>query len=61
MVVLEEVERHINRSMICSRTTNQTWKGSIPFLYSMYIELGTLQEPFLVGWKTSEGTERAYR
>jgi hypothetical protein len=38
--VLEEVERHTNRCIVCHRTPSQNWVGRLPFLYSLYLLSG---------------------
>lgn len=38
--VLEEVERHINRSLVCTRIKAQDWRGPVPFLYGIYAQSG---------------------
>ena len=38
--VLEESERHINRSLACSRRTGLEWVGQVPYLFAFYIESG---------------------
>lgn len=38
--VIEEVERHINRSIRCSEISLSSWNGSIPFLFAKYMETG---------------------
>jgi hypothetical protein len=38
--IVEEVERHMNRSLVCVRSEPGSWEGSIPYLLSRYIEYG---------------------
>ncbi|MEW6466033.1 MAG: hypothetical protein AB1434_09055 [Pseudomonadota bacterium] len=38
--VIEEVERHMNRSLVCVRLTLGQWEGSIPYLLERYIAYG---------------------
>ncbi|HEY4268493.1 MAG TPA: hypothetical protein VGM94_09915 [Galbitalea sp.] len=45
--VLEEVERHINRSVVYANTRD--WKGRIPFVYSAYVLSGRPTADF-VAW-----------
>lgn len=47
--VIEEVERHINRSITCSRTRAQDWRAAVPFLYSAYAVSGRPLREF-GGW-----------
>lgn len=44
--VLEEVERHMNLSLSCARTPRQYWEGSIPFLFSVFIQTGRSPQAF---------------
>ena len=50
--VLEEVERHINRSISFSRTSLGGWRSGVPFLYAIYASAGRPRTQF-VSW-TSE-------
>lgn len=38
--VIEEVERHMNRALVCSRTESSAWNGTVPFLLERYIGSG---------------------
>ncbi len=38
--VIEEVERHMNRSLVCVRLTFGQWEGSVPYLLERYIAYG---------------------
>ena len=38
--VIEEVERHMNRSLVCVRMTFGQWEGSVPYLLERYIAYG---------------------
>lgn len=38
--IVEEVERHMNRALVCSRTPNGQWEGSIPYLLERYVGAG---------------------
>jgi hypothetical protein len=38
--VIEEVERHINRSLACVNTPSGEWRGSYPYLYAFYVSTG---------------------
>lgn len=38
--VIEEVERHMNRSLVCVRLTFEQWDGSVPYLLERYIAYG---------------------
>lgn len=38
--VIEEVERHMNRSLMCARLERGRWQGGLPYLFEKYIERG---------------------
>jgi hypothetical protein len=38
--VIEEVERHMNRSLYCTQLKYEQWEGSIPYLLDQYISNG---------------------
>jgi hypothetical protein len=38
--VVEEVERHMNRSLVCVRHTFGQWEGSVPYLLERYLAFG---------------------
>jgi len=38
--VIEEVERHMNRSLVCARMSFGQWEGSVPYLLERYIAYG---------------------
>ena len=44
--VVEEVERHMNRSLVCARMSFGIWEGSIPFLLERYIAFGRSTSSF---------------
>lgn len=44
--VVEEIERHLNRSLSCARTTATQWNGSVPFVYACYVASGRGREGF---------------
>lgn len=47
--VIEEVERHINRSQTCYSLINskqEIWEGAYPYLFSFYISTGSAQSNF---------------
>jgi hypothetical protein len=44
--VIEEVERHMNRSLICSRMPTSQWQGTIPYLFERYIASGRAMTGF---------------
>lgn len=43
--IIEELERHINRSVTFARTTER-WRGRVPFLYSAYATSGRARSDF---------------
>ena len=47
--VVEEVERHMNRSLVCARLTYGQWEGSIPYLLERYLAYGRSMASF-PGW-----------
>ncbi len=44
--IIEEVERHINRSLMFARTATTDWQGDPPFLYSAYALSGRARASF---------------
>lgn len=44
--VVEEVERHLNRAIIYSRTAASSWNGSTPFIYGAYAMSGRARSQF---------------
>nr|WP_314583646.1 hypothetical protein [uncultured Pseudomonas sp.] len=56
--VLEEVERHMNRSLVCARMPIQQWEGAIPYLLEQYLSSGRSRDSF-EGWlNTFRGDSR---
>lgn len=47
--VIEEIERHMNRSLTCVRLTFSQWQGSIPYLLERYLASGRAISSFS-GW-----------
>jgi hypothetical protein len=37
---IEEVERHLNRVLVCARTPADVWRGEYPYLYGAYVQSG---------------------
>jgi hypothetical protein len=56
--VLEEVERHMNRSLVCHRTPPAEWKGDLPFLYSLFTLSGRSINEFGFWLETFRGDSR---
>lgn len=44
--VVEEVERHINRSLTFARTATDQWRSRVPFLYAVYASTGRSRAEF---------------
>lgn len=44
--VVEEVERHLNRSMTFARTATDQWRSRVPFLYAVYASTGRSRAEF---------------
>ncbi|MFF3770529.1 hypothetical protein [Streptomyces sp. NPDC002232] len=47
--VVEEVERHLNRCLMFSRSETRSWNGSTPFVYGAYAMNGRARNTF-AGW-----------
>jgi hypothetical protein len=56
--VLEEVERHLNRCIAFTHSSNHTWEGRTPFIYSAYILSGRPSAQFLAWQEEIRGTSR---
>src|SRR5262249_26079434 len=56
--VVEEVERHINRSLSCARTATREWRTGVPFLYSAYVLSGWGRGTFVQWAENFRGPER---
>lgn len=57
--VVEEVERHMNRSLACSAQTSiGGWKGPLPFLFAIYVLSGKSQGSFHSWIEEFRGNER---
>lgn len=56
--VIEEVERHINRSYACSASTNGAWRGAYPYLFAFYIATGSAQSNFTSWLEQFRGAAR---
>lgn len=46
---LEEIERHMNRSLSCARMQQGQWDGSVPYLLERYVASGRSRAAF-AGW-----------
>lgn len=49
--IVEEVERHLNRALHCSRTTPSDWRSSVPFIFAAYTLAGRPRGEFF-DWLT---------
>jgi hypothetical protein len=56
--VLEEVESHLNRCLVCHRGTSGKWHGKLPFLYSLYILSGRAPGDFASWIEQFRGSAR---
>ncbi|MBF0294998.1 MAG: hypothetical protein HQL96_07385 [Magnetococcales bacterium] len=44
--VIEETERHMNRSLRCARSLNNNWSGQFPYLFDRFIQHGNSTSSF---------------
>jgi len=44
--VVEELDRHINRALVCSRTPSSSWNGRFPFLFEAFLQTGRAASGF---------------
>ncbi|MDD9210038.1 hypothetical protein [Aeromonas dhakensis] len=56
--ILEEVERHMNRALTCSRMNSSSWQGNIPYLLEQYLSSGRGREGFDSWLKNFRGDSR---
>ena len=56
--VIEEVERHMNRTLIYHRTSASMWQGDVPFLIAQYAETGKPLAEYPVWLETFRGSVR---
>jgi len=56
--VIEELERHMNRSITCTRTKSLDWRGSVPYLLDRYITSGLPPTTFSNWIETFHGNVR---
>lgn len=59
--VIEEVERHINRSQTCYGIINldqEMWEGNYPYLFAFYISTGSAQSNFSAWLENFRGINR---
>lgn len=55
---IEEIERHMNRSLTCARMEPGRWLGSVPYLLEQYMASGRSQATFAAWLETFRGDER---
>ena len=56
--VIEEIERHMNKAILCDRAPYGTWTGSIPFLLSRFIASGRPRSDFALWLRNFRGESR---
>ncbi|MEN4873177.1 hypothetical protein [Kosakonia cowanii] len=56
--VIEEVERHMNLCLTCSRMSSRDWNGSIPYLLERYIFSGRSIDSFTTWLENFRGSSR---
>lgn len=56
--ILEELERHINRSVVCARTRPSEWRSGVPFLLMGFTTLGGSIAEFPAWAETFRGAVR---
>lgn len=56
--VLEEIERHANRALACARINPAKWRGSTPFLLSIFLTAGRPIIGFSAWVERFRGSER---
>lgn len=56
--VIEELERHMNRSATCANMSGTHWKGTVPFLFAFYVQTGRSNFSFSDWLETFRGTAR---
>ena len=56
--IIQEAERHINRSLTCSAWTQGAWRGYYPYLFQFYVATGSALSNFSTWLKTFCGSVR---
>lgn len=56
--IIEEIERHMNRSLTCARYTGGQWEGSIPYLLERYVSAGRARSAFANWLENFRGEQR---
>lgn len=56
--VTEEIERHMNRSLVCAQGNSGRWEGAIPFLFERYLNSGRGTSAFARWLENFRGSAR---
>jgi hypothetical protein len=56
--ILEELERHINRAVVCARTSPSDWESGVPFLLMGFTTLGGVTAEFPQWTESFRGSAR---
>ena len=56
--VCEELDRHINRALVCSRTPTTSWNGRLPFLFEAFLQAGRPPGQFAAWTELFRGARR---
>ncbi|MFZ2301624.1 MAG: hypothetical protein WAW10_07125 [Gallionella sp.] len=56
--IIQETERHINRSKTCSAWSYGVWRGHYPYLFQFYMATGSAQSSFSIWLNTFCGNAR---
>lgn len=56
--IIEEINGHMNRALICSQYSPAEWRGRVPYLYQRYLQTGNPQKDFRKWLSLFRGIER---
>jgi hypothetical protein len=56
--VVEEIERHLNRALLCHQMVRGRWQGNFPFLYEAFLQSGRDPSDFKSAIETFRGEMR---
>lgn len=56
--IIEEINGHMNRALICSQYSPAEWRGRVPYLYRRYLQTGNPQKDFRKWLSLFRGIER---
>lgn len=56
--VVEELDRHINRALVCCRTPSSSWHGRLPFLFEAFLQAGRPPGEFAAWTECFRGPKR---